>query len=362
MPFGRFDEEVRDDLRTARQQIIPTLIATARHHALAHILVAGDMFDQETPSLRLIRQTLSAMAEAPELTWWIIPGNHDSLKADMIWQVFADHAAENIRVQTKHRAVEMADGVWLLPAPCTARSPGYDLTEFMADQPTPDGAFRIGLAHGAVVDFRPDEPSAETIPPTRADTARLDYLALGDWHGALQVSANTWYSGAPEHDRFKHSGRGVGLIVTLPHPGGTPQVEKTVLGKNSWHALDLNLTPGMDPITALGDLLPGPDAPRRNTLLRLRLAGHLHLQDRMTLQSELERIAPEYCHFEWNDRDLRTEYKPGDLNEIAHGGALRIAAESLKAEVDDPDLTRDDRDIAEAALSRLYGLVKAHAK
>lgn len=362
MPFGRFDPEVSADLRKARQEVIPTIIAAARDNGVEHIVVAGDMFDQEAPSLRLIRQTLSAMADAPDLAWWIIPGNHDSLNADLIWQTFSSHAAENVRVQTTDSPVEMTDDVWLLPAPCPVRSPGYDLTERMADRETPEGALRIGLAHGGVVNFRPEEPSAETIPPDRAETARLDYLALGDWHGTLKVSSHTWYSGAPERDRFKHSGRGLGLLVTLTAPGNAPDVEEIVLGHHSWHALDLNLTPGMDPVSALHGLLPSETNAWRNTLIKLRLLGHQHLPDRMALQTELARISPEFCHFEWNDRNLRTEYQPDDLDEIARSGALRIAADLLKEEADDGDLARDNRDIAEAALTRLYSLVKEHAK
>lgn len=360
-PFGRFEDEVRSDLRKARQELIPSVITSAAQHGIEHIVIAGDTFDQETPSLRLIRQTVSAMGSASDLTWWIIPGNHDSLNADLIWQTFDTHAANNIRVLKTNTPVAMSEGVWLLPAPCPVRSPGYDLTEAMATQDTPDGALRIGLAHGGVVNFRPEEPNAETIPLDRAETARLDYLALGDWHGTLQISPRTWYSGTPERDRFKHAGRGVGLLVDVPFSGSAPKIEEIALGQYTWHALELNLSPGMDPIRALhGQLPPDPDG-WRDSLIDLRLVGHQHLPDRMALQTELARIAPEFCHFEWDDRNLRTEYKPDDLDMIAQGGALRIAADMLKDEADNADLARDERDVAEAALTRLYSLVKDHA-
>ncbi len=237
-PFGSFNDEVKTDLRKARQGQIPAIIAATQDHGVAHVLIAGDTFDQQEPSLRLIRQAMTSMGDAPELTWWIIPGNHDSLMADLIWQTFALYAPANVRVLIEDTPVEMADGAWLLPVPCPVRSPGYDLTERMVDQATPDGVLRIGLAHGGVVNFRPEEPSAETIPPDRAKTARLDYLALGDWHGALKVSSRTWYSGAPERDRFKHAGRGIGLLVTLSAPGAAPEVNEVVLGQYDWQALD----------------------------------------------------------------------------------------------------------------------------
>lgn len=361
-PYGRFDDEVRTDLRKARQDLISAVIATCHSHSLSHILVAGDTFDQEAPTLRLIRQTLTAMGDDPSLNWWIIPGNHDSLAADLIWQTFANHAPQNVHVLSDDSPVELSTGAWLLPVPCPVRAPGYDLTGQMANQVTPIGALRIGLAHGGVVNFRPEEPSAEVIPPDRAERAQLDYLALGDWHGTLKISPYTWYSGAPERDRFKHIGRGVGLLVNLSAPGQLPQVQEIAIGRYDWQALDLNLSPGMEPIVALHRALPADTSLWRNTLVKLQLLGHLHLADRLALQTELTRIAPEFCHFEWSERQLRTEYQPDDLDEIARSGALRVAADLLKDEADNQDLARSERDVADAALTRLYSLVKANAQ
>jgi DNA repair exonuclease SbcCD nuclease subunit len=361
-PFGRFDEDVAADLRQARAEIIPALIEAADAHDVEHILLAGDTFDQETPSPRLIRQTITAMAEAEQLNWWIIPGNHDSMTADLIWQTFTEHAPENIHVLRDDAPIAITDGVYLLPAPCPRRAPGYDLTETMALKNTPEGALRIGLAHGGVVDFRPDEPSAETIPPDRAERANLDYLAMGDWHGALDITPRTQYSGAPERDRFKHSGHGTCLLVSLDTAGSLPEVVKVPIGKYDWQELELPLSPGLDAVSKLMELLPGDGRKRRNTLVKLRLQGYVHLDQRMALMEQIQRIAPEFCHFEWQDHQLHTEYQPDDLDQIARGGALRIAAEALKEEADDPDLARSDRDIADAALTRLYSLVKETAQ
>src|SRR5690606_31070946 len=104
--------------------------------------------------------------------------------------------------------IELAANVLLLPAPCTTRRPGRDLTEWMDIAGTADGAIRIGLAHGAIRDFSEDSATSEIIAPNRADRAGLNYLALGDWHGAMRVDPRTWYSGTPEQDRFKHDRSG----------------------------------------------------------------------------------------------------------------------------------------------------------
>ncbi len=64
---------------------LQTIAEVARKNGAEHILVAGDTFDTETPSDQTWRQALAAMAEDPSLTWWIIPGNHDSLAAEALW-------------------------------------------------------------------------------------------------------------------------------------------------------------------------------------------------------------------------------------------------------------------------------------
>ena len=63
------------------------------------------------------------------------------------------------------------------------------------------------------------------IADTRAETANLDYLALGDWHGTLEVAPRTWYAGAPEPDRFRANEPG-NIFYILHRSKSDPQVYK----------------------------------------------------------------------------------------------------------------------------------------
>jgi hypothetical protein len=58
----------------------------------------------------------------------------------------------------------------------------------MAEATTPADAFRIGLAHGAVQTFS-EHGNPALIPPDRAASAGLAFLALGDWNGQGRTSA-----------------------------------------------------------------------------------------------------------------------------------------------------------------------------
>ena len=65
---------------------------------------------------------------------------------------------------------------------------------------TPRDAVRVGLAHGSVANRLPEGDAKNEIAEDRATTANLDYLALGDWHGTMEIAPKTWYSGTPEPD------------------------------------------------------------------------------------------------------------------------------------------------------------------
>jgi hypothetical protein len=110
----------------------------------------------------------------------------------------------------------------------------------MAATATPAGATRIGLAHGAVQSFSEDGNPAQ-IPPDRAGTAGLAFLALGDWHGQLAIGPRTWYAGAPEADGFKHAAAPGALLVTLAGP--EPEVTPVPTGTLDWRHAELDLLP-----------------------------------------------------------------------------------------------------------------------
>lgn len=356
--FGNFPEDPRAALAEARAGLPARLADAARAHGVGHILVAGDVFDTETPSDRVVRQALTAMGADAAIHWWIIPGNHDSLAAAPLWQSVTVHAPDNVHLLTTTDPVSIASGVSLLPAPAPRRFPGMDLTAGMDGCVTPDGDLRIGLAHGGVVDFGSDDGSSETIAPDRAARARLDYLALGDWHGDLEINPRTRYCGTPERDRFKHAGPGTCLLVTLSGPGALPAITPIVVGRFDWRNPVLKITPESDGLADLMELLPSDRLTWKDTMVKLVLSGWVRLPERMDLLDAIARLKPEFCHFEVVEDQLQTDYRPDDLDEIARTGALRLAAEDLQASTNDETLAKRDRAVAAAALNRLYGYAK----
>ena len=297
------------------------------------------------------------MNAALNVHWWIIPGNHDSLSAEALWDRVRAKSPDNVHVVDAAAPIEIASGVALLPSPVPSRFPGRDATDWMLDCPTSEGSLRVGLAHGGIVTFGSEDAGAETIPPDRAASTGLDYLALGDWHGCRRIDDRTFYSGSPERDRFKHRGRGECLAVTVPAPGAVPEVTVVGTGRFDWRDISLPLTPELDAADVLATALAEDGSSRRDTLVRVRASGWARLPQRMNLVRAAENVAPEFGYFEFCDADLVTECAPEDLDDIATGGALRMAAENLHGNAEDNSMRERDRAVAAAALRRLYGYV-----
>jgi DNA repair exonuclease SbcCD nuclease subunit len=352
------DGNIRGRLMEARHGAIGLLAGVARSRGAAHVLLAGDTFDTATPSPSVIRQALAAMGEAPDVTWWLLPGNHDNLRdAEPLWETIVRDAPGNVVALTDPQPLDMGETANLLPCPVAFRSGASDPSEPLVTMASDHGKLRIGLAHGGVTDFT---DSGASIAPDRDRTARLDYLALGDWHGRMAVSDRMHYSGTPEQDRFKHGRRGICLSVAIDGPGALPQVEEVETGTFHWSERELPLHPRQDAAAALNAILP--DAGRRDVLLRVKATGWAGLPDLVDLQRAVERCAPDFAHFDLRTDALGTYYEAVDLDEIDRGGALRLAANALMEDAEADALTEKEREVAADALARLYSYVREATK
>jgi hypothetical protein len=354
-PFGRYPEDVRVRLRQARADSLVTLAARAKDNDASHILLAGDTFDQMTPTPTVIRQALNMMRAADHVTWVVMPGNHDHVNATELWRQVAQDAPPNVALQLAPVPFALNSGTTLLPAPPTERNPGRDLTEWFDTAPTAE-TVRIGLAHGSVTDFNSSEDGASSIiPPDRAKRAGLGYLGLGDWHGQLQIGPETWYSGAPEADGFKHALPPSALLVEISGPAAPAKVTPVPTGAIHWHRATLDLMDTEDCTGAHSRVLP-PLAQRALTLFDLSVTGRVGPVVRAEIKSACEQAAPDFL---WQNSDLthlRLEHDTADLDLIDRQGALRATAEALAKEATDETISPQARQTAQEALSHLFSV------
>ncbi len=280
--FGQFDPDDAALLAEARFAAIERLARLATEHRADAVLVAGDVFDAQGVTDRTVFRLFNAMAGFAG-PWVMIPGNHDAGLAESVWTRAARLGAilANVHVCLQPAPLIIA-GLAILPAPLTQRITHADLTEWFAGADTPAGLPRIGLAHGSVQGLLADGiDSSNPIAAGRAAQARLDYLALGDWHGTRRVDERCWYAGTPETDRHRANDSGQALLVRLAGPGALPEVTPVATGQYRWlsETIDLQVPTDLDTALERIDAFGPADVVQLSVSGQTDLAGHRRLQD-----------------------------------------------------------------------------------
>ncbi len=350
--FANFTGDPGADLRGQRIKTVERIAEVGRANEVDAILVAGDAFDSNDVSERTLVRTVEALKPF-QGTWVFLPGNHDAALAHSVWtRLRTMDLPSNIVIADRPVPVDRWQGrATVLPAPLRRRREALDQTEWFDVAPSPEDSCRIGLAHGAVAGRLPDKAdSANEIPEDRAAKARLCYLALGDWHGALKIAPRTWYAGAPEPDRHKANASGLVQLVELDGVGAPERVDAIPVGHYCWIRLDIELLDG-----TCGKALQALDAltqEHRCCVIHLRLSGSVSLGERRRLEAELRRWEARVHHLEVDDTALRDEPTADDLDAIDTAGFVRLAVERLRLKASDP--VHPERDTARTALRMLY--------
>ena len=354
--FGQFPAETAGALRLARQDVITRIAQAARENNAKHILVAGDVWDSKIPSNADLRQPLAIMGEAPDLQWWLLPGNHDPDGTDGLWDRIEEIKANNVHALRDADPVEIDPGVFILPAPWSRIQHGEDLTAWMTGCATPEDALRIGLAHGGVRGFGSEgQTGREIIPPDRAQSARLDYLALGDWHARAKISPRCFYPGTPEPDRHKSGARGQVLAVTL-EAGQSPKVTDIATANFDWPLCSLRLEAEntSEQLTRLrAELTQGH--PLRRTHVRLDISGEMTAAGWQLFESFADEMRGECASFDVRGAEnVSLIVIAEDIESLDAQGSVREAAEVLAGQSKNPDISKADRQIASDALRLLF--------
>jgi hypothetical protein len=266
----------------------------------------------------------------------------------------------HVHLCLKPEALLLPDiGLALLPAPLTQRHTHSDLSAWFDTAETPAGLLRVGLAHGSVQGLLAEDiDSANPIAPDRAARARLDYLALGDWHGCKQVDERTWYSGTPEPDRHKDNGAGQALVVDIAAPGALPQVTRHATGRHRWRSIEARLAVPSD----LDGLLAQLDALSADEVVALDVAGALDLAAHARLRDGLARAEARCRHLGADLSALRLSPTDDDIAALqADGylGELIVALRERQSRSDDPVAARQAADALTLLSAELLALEAA---
>ena len=350
--YSRFENEDATALAEARFSTIERLAALANEQACDVVLVAGDVFDAQTVSDRTIRRVFNAMAGFTG-PWVLLPGNHDAALAESVWTRARRLGAvpANVWLALEPDALELPEqGLAILSAPLTQRHTYEDLTAAFDGLETTPGLVRVGLAHGSVQGILAEEIDATNpIAPDRAARARIDYLALGDWHGVKQINARTWYSGTPEAERFRNNEAGFALIVNIPAPGAEPEVTRHRTGQYEWLQWreTLSVETDLDQLIQRLEALPAP------AVLDIRLDGEITLGGEQRLLDSLSVAEARHRSVQCDRSALKLRPTDEDIADLHADGYLGEVIQELRESRQGPDET-SSRD----ALAILAGLLR----
>lgn len=349
---SQFEPDDASALFEARFKAVERLAALANQHQVDAVLVAGDVFDAQTVSDKTMRRLFNAM-QGFEGPWFLLPGNHDAALPASVWtRAQKLHVIPpQVTACLEPRMPVLAKGFALLPAPLVQRHTHEDLTAWYADAATPEGLPRIGMAHGCVQGILPEDiDSANPIAADRAAQARLDYLALGDWHGCKAIDERTWYAGTPETDRFRANDSGHALLVTLQGPGAPPQVTRLRTGQFNWQQMEHTLKVPSD----VDQMLHAFEACGRDDVLKVRLSGTCDLAGHERVQAGVADARAKVRALAFDASGLRLEPTLDDLAALQAHGYVREALDALREE-----LTTQPTEVARDALFILARMLQA---
>jgi len=364
--FGYFEPEIANILQDARQAVVRTLGEAAVEAGATAVLIAGDIFEKQQMAQQTLGRAIENMRSFSTVQWHLMPGNHDHVRESGLWDRLArSQLPANVTLHVRPGAVQIADDdgapVFLLPAPLRFTSSVDDLTAYMNEDPTPEGAIRIGMAHGSIQGFGSEGDASNYVAPTRADEAGLAYLAMGDWHRQIKVNDRCWYSGTPEPDQFKLPPNAVtslcnggsALVVEVNRSKMVPTVIPILTGRHQWHRIERTLT-GDSQITSLETQLRALNSDLSELVIDLRVEGVLSLSGRKAFEEQIvQGVGAAFRAMRFDDSGLALNPTEQDLDEIDRAGFVRVAADRLRLIAADASNGARAHTAAQA-LKRLY--------
>ncbi len=347
------DGEAQARFSEARIGAIREIGHLAEEQDCPFVVVCGDVFETNHVERQVIVRALDAMAETPEIGFYLLPGNHDPLNASSVFRsaTFVDHRPANVTVLESEADTEAVAGVHLVAAPWTSKAPLEDLVQRAISNLPVDDGIRIVVGHGAVDVLSPEDANPALIGLEDLEAVigngQIQYVALGDRHSTTSVgeSGRVWYSGAPEPTAFRETDPGKALVVEIDDD--EVSVTPHVIAQWEFHTLEFDLRNG-DDIAHLETTLSDLDD-KSVSIVRLVLVGQLSLGDKIRLDTVLDHLSDLFASLNtWERRsDLVVLPDDDDFESLGLSGFAHEALDDLVA------LAQGDGDQAATAMDAL---------
>ena len=351
-------EEAQARFSAARLDVIGEMGNLAINEGSEFVVVCGDVFDSNHVERQVLTRALEKMAEYPQVTFYLLPGNHDSLDASSIYRspTFTKHRPANVKVLDGSAPVQAVPGVELIPAPWPNKHPVTDLVASAYQGLEPTYAVRIVVGHGAV-DYKnpnPDDPKLIGLErlEEKIGAGLIHYVALGDRHSTTDVgeTGRVWYAGAPEPTAYVETEPGNVLLVDVDV--NNVNVERRRLA--TWRFVSRECHIGSDEdIDALEEWFSTLSNKYR-AIVKVSLVGQVSLAQKARLDDILEHNSDLFAALEtWERRsDLIVIPDEMDHERLGLSGFAKEALLDLREMAGSGDKTQEAQD----ALGLLYRL------
>ena len=359
------------ELRKARLQTVRRMFERATEETIDFVVVAGDLFEGNGVESKLLREVKNIFEEFSAFPIYILPGNHDPLTQDSIYNIRdvfkPESLPRHVHILMEEKPVPLPNEIGTFyPCPVRARKSSSAPTAWIPKRDRKD-ELRIGIAHGSwqVIPSLPvdDHP----IPADAVDRHQLDYLALGHWHSVFPnpplESGNIQYCGTPETTAFDEKDSGNALIVEIEEPGAIPMVKAQRVGQYDWLEWEVTFSDQAS-MQSLVDKVGQIESPQK-TLLRLNVNGVAELGVFSRLDELKEEIARKVFFVDFQEKQLVMEPTDIELESFAPSGWPEGAAKRLKEYIEGKCQVPPEGmevspspDVARRALALMYRMIK----
>ncbi|MBV9594005.1 MAG: metallophosphoesterase [Actinobacteria bacterium] len=193
--------DVHLDGEPARLAGFAAVVDAAITHDVDLLIVAGDLFDHARVMQVTVDEAIEELRRVP-CDVIVVPGNHDCMDERSLY-----HRVDLTVAGPQVHFFGEPEGRWHTIDALKLAIWGRGITEHLPTfhpletyRHAHDEYWRLAVTHGFYVP--PEETTTRSSPITSGEIGALtcDYLALGHWHGFLDVSAgdvHAYYSGSP---------------------------------------------------------------------------------------------------------------------------------------------------------------------
>ncbi len=328
---GAAGARVREERLVAAQRVV----SAAQSQGAEFLLVAGDTFEDNAVDRLLVQKTADLLAAFPGPVY-ILPGNHDPLVPGSVWE----HPAwcrTNLHVLREPTPLTIPGGT-LIPAPLlekySTRNPVAEIDARTLNLSTTEPV--IGMAHGTLNQIAANDDNFP-IPNNAAQTAGLDYLALGHWHSHLEIKgsdgiARLAYSGTHEPTKFGERQSGNALLVEISERNAIPRITPLRTGGLTWLQWAEVFQQTGD-AARLRQRIEQVESPA-STLLEVRLTGLMNPREQAELQHIRELLAARFLYARLDDTPLVPTPEDDSWLVDLPAGVLQETARRLQASTD----------------------------